>query len=76
MKQTDGTATSGGNVYVIYDKCDTTSREFCDPSIDSTTYRYTGSCATNTSTFEYFPTYIQYPGKVWKPFFECYLPLS
>ena len=74
LRQSDGTATSGGNVQFIFDQCDTTDRMFCDPFIDSTTVKYNGTCSRNTSQFEYFPTYIQFPGELCDPnraFYEC-----
>lgn len=74
LRQSDGSATDGGNVQLIYDQCDTASRMFCDPVIDSTTNKYNASCSSNSSQFEYRPTYIQFPGELCDPnraFFEC-----
>jgi len=58
-----GSATSGGNVVFVGDLCDSTNRYYCDPSVDSSNM-YTGKCVQNTLFFEYYPTYIQFPGMV------------
>ena len=74
LRQSDGTATQGGNVQYIYDQCDTTNRMFCDPFIESRTNKYNGTCSKNSSQFEYTPTYIQFPGELCDPnraFYEC-----
>ena len=46
------------------DRCNTTLRQYCKPMIDLETEEYYGQCQTNTSRFEYFPTYIQFPGRI------------
>jgi len=68
-----GSATSGGNVVFVGDLCDSTNRYYCDPSVDSSNM-YTGKCVQNTLFFEYYPTYIQFPGELCDPnraFYEC-----
>ena len=72
--QSDGSATSGGNVQFIYDQCDTTRRYFCDPNIDSVSGKYNGTCSKNLTQFQYQPTYVQYPGELCDPnraYYEC-----
>jgi hypothetical protein len=47
---------------------------FCDPVVDEKTNKYNGTCSRNSSQFEYFPTYIQFPGELCDPnraFYEC-----
>ncbi|CDW80572.1 UNKNOWN [Stylonychia lemnae] len=74
LRQTDGTAITGGNVQFVGDQCDSTNRYYCDPSIDQNTQKYTGQCTKNNSQFEYLPTYIQFPGELCderRALFEC-----
>eukprot|EP00347_Sterkiella_histriomuscorum_P012136 403369758 len=74
LRQTDGTANTGGNVLFIGDQCDTTNRYYCDPSVNATTNKYEGQCVKNSSQFEYYPTYIQFPGEICderRAFYEC-----
>lgn len=49
IRQSDGTATQGGNVQYIYDQCDSGSRMFCDPIIDDKTFKLNGTCSRNDS---------------------------
>jgi hypothetical protein len=54
--------------------CNTTSRQYCDIYINDTTNMIQGECIVNTTSFEKFPTYIQYPGEICdsnRAFFEC-----
>jgi hypothetical protein len=50
-------------VQFVGDLCASSDRYYCDPYVDTDTAKYAGQCRKNTSQFEYYPTYIQFPGR-------------